>query len=229
MPILRSVGFTLLTVVMYLGVPLLGWGLGDIGGFFSSGSRLGYALVVVLIGLAAGWQALTAEGGIRGGKGREEKLVSRQRIVRITVVGLMYAALLFLPFADRRDIGTLAGGPPMRWIGVALFAVGMGTVFWSGVALGRLYSADVTLQEGHRLVTSGPYRYVRHPRYSGGVLTGFGLALTFNSWIGLLGCAAFIGIILFRIRDEEVLMRETFGAEWDAYCERTPRLVPFLY
>jgi protein-S-isoprenylcysteine O-methyltransferase Ste14 len=84
----------------------------------------------------------------------------------------------------------------------------MGLVFWSGVALGRLYSGDVTLQEDHCLVTGGPYRYVRHPRYAGAILLAFGLALTLNSWIGLVASVAFIAVILLRIRDEEALMGE---------------------
>ena len=229
MRILRALGFLVTTVAMYLGIPLLGWGLGDLRGFFSLGQRLGYALLVAVLGLAVGWQALASPGGIRGGKGREDKLVARQRVIRIAVILLMYLALLFLPFADRRGIGTLAGHALLRWIGASTFGLGLGIVFWSGVALGKLYSGDVTLQEGHRLVTSGPYRHVRHPRYTGAILIGFGLSLTFNSWIGLVGSGVFIGIVLFRIRDEEALMREAFGQEWDEYCERTPRLIPLLY
>jgi protein-S-isoprenylcysteine O-methyltransferase Ste14 len=229
MKTLRSLGFLVTTMLMYLGIPLLGWGLGDVRGFFSTGPRLAYALVVLLTGLAVGWQAARSSEGIRGGPGREEKRVSRQSVIRVTVIALLYIALLFLPFADRRGIGTLATSPAVRWIGVVLFGVGIGLVVWSGVALGRLYSGDVTLQEDHHLVTDGPYRYVRHPRYTGAILLAFGLALTFRSWIGLVGSAAFIGIILFRIKDEEALMRKAFDQEWEAYCERTRRLVPFIY
>jgi protein-S-isoprenylcysteine O-methyltransferase Ste14 len=229
MRILHALGFALTTVLMYLGIPLLGWGLGGLQGYFASGPRLAYAVLVGVLALGVGWQALGAPGGIRGGKGRADQLVGRQRVVRIAVVVLMYLALLLLPLADRRQIGSLGDHLVVRWVGVALFAVGMGLVFWSGVALGKLYSGDVTLQEGHRLVTDGPYRYVRHPRYSGAILIGLGLSLTFDSWLGLVGSAAFIAIILFRIRDEEALMGEAFGSEWEAYCERTPRLIPFLY
>ena len=229
MKFLRVPGFVLTTVVMYLGIPLLGWGLGDLRGFFSRGPRLAYALLVLVLGLAVGWQTLRSPEGIRGGKGRKDKLVSRQTVIRIAVILLLYAGLLFVPYADRRGIGRLYGGPGVRWIGVALFALGMAFVFWSGVALGRLYSGDVTLQEGHRLVTSGPYRLVRHPRYTGGILLGFGLSLLFDSWIGLLASTAFVGIILFRIKDEEALMSEAFGQEWDEYCARTRRLIPFIY
>jgi protein-S-isoprenylcysteine O-methyltransferase Ste14 len=191
--------------------------------------RLGYALVVLVSGVAVGWQALDSTEGIRGGKGQEDKLVSRQSVIKITVILLLYGALLFLPFADRRAIGALADSPMVRWIGVVLFGLGIGLVFWSGAALGKLYSGDVTLQEDHHLVTDGPYRWVRHPRYAGGILIGFGLSLTFNSWIGLLGSIAFIAIILFRIRDEETLMREEFGQEWEEYCKHARRLIPFIY
>jgi len=229
MRILRGFGYLVTTLAMYLGIPLLGWGLGDLCEFFSTGPRLAYALIVLAVGLAVGWQAIRSPRGIRGGPGREDQRVSRQSVIRVIVIVLLYAALFSLPFADRRGIGTLAQGPVGRWIGVLLFGLGIGPVFWSGVALGRLYSGDVTLQEDHHLVTDGPYRYVRHPRYTGAILLAFGLALTFRSWIGLVGSTALIGIILFRIRDEETLMQEAFGQEWEAYCQRTQRLVPFIY
>jgi protein-S-isoprenylcysteine O-methyltransferase Ste14 len=229
MRILRGFGFFVTTMLMYLGIPLLGWGLGDIRGFFSMGPRLGYALIVLVLGVAVARQALTTPEAIRGGRGREEKRVARQSVIRVTVILLLYAALLFLPFADRRGIGRLASIPLVRWAGGVLFGAGIGLVFWSGVALGKLYSGDVTLQEDHHLITDGPYRRIRHPRYAGGVLLGFGLALTFNSWIGLVVSVIFIGIILFRIRDEEILMQREFGQEWEEYCRRTQRLIPFIY
>jgi protein-S-isoprenylcysteine O-methyltransferase Ste14 len=229
MTILRSPGYFLSTLLMYLGIPLLGWGIGDLPGFFSVGPRLAYALVVLALGLAVAWQALHSPEGIRGGSGRDNKCIARQSVIRIIVTVLMYLALLFLPFADRRGIGTLTRNPTVRWIGVALFSLGIGFVFWSGVALGRLYSGDVTLQEDHRLVTDGPYGWVRHPRYAGAILVAFGLAFTFNSWIGLAASVAFVGIILFRVSDEEALMRQAFGSEWEAYCEHTQRLIPHIY
>jgi protein-S-isoprenylcysteine O-methyltransferase Ste14 len=224
----RSFGDFLSTLVLYLGIPLLGWGLADFRGFFSVAQSLGYALIVVALGLAVGWQALHSPGGIRGGRGRDDKRIARQSVTRVTVILLLYVALLFLPFADRHSIGTLPRNPVFRWIGVVLFGLGSGIIFWSGVALGKLYSGDVTLQEDQRLVTDGPYRWVRHPRYAGTVLLAFGLVLTFNWWIGLVANVAFMGIIWFRIRDGEVLMREASGSEWQAYCEHTQRLIPFI-
>jgi protein-S-isoprenylcysteine O-methyltransferase Ste14 len=92
-----------------------------------------------------------------------------------------------------------------------------------------MYSADVTIQDQHRLVTDGPYRYIRHPRYVGAILLGFGAALVFRSWIGVALSLIFIGVILFRIRDEEALMHKEFAKAWEHYCERSWRLVPFVY
>jgi protein-S-isoprenylcysteine O-methyltransferase Ste14 len=216
-------------MVMYLGIPLLGWGLGDLRGFIASSQRLGYALVVLGLGFAVAWQAFDSPEGIRGGKGREDKLVGRQSVIRIAITLLLFLALLLLPLADRRGIGALSDAPAIRWIGLVLFGLGIGFVFWSGVSLGKLYSGDVTLQDDHHLVTNGPYRWVRHPRYTGSILMGFGLSLTFNSWIGLVASMILIGVVLYRIKDEEALMKEAFGKEWEVYCERTHRLIPFVY
>lgn len=229
MQILRGIGFFISTLIIYLSPILLGWGFTDLNGFFSEAPRLGYALVVLVMAFGVGYQAVDAPEGIRGSKGREDKLVSRQSVLRYVVIIGLFAGLTLLPCADRRGIGTLTDSQLVRWIGVGLFGIGISLVYWSGSTLGRLYSAEVTLQENHRLVTDGPFRYVRHPRYAGGILIAFGLSLTFRSWIGLVVSVVSIGVFLLRIRDEELLMEETFGEEWEAYCRRVRLLIPFVY
>jgi len=214
---------------MYLGVPLLGWGLGDLIGFFAAGPRMGYAVVVLLLAIGIGWQAHDTPAGFRGGNGQETALVPRQRLVKHIVVLMLYAGLLLVPLSDRWNLFTMPIAMPLRWTGVALFAAGIGMVFWSGVALGRLYSGDVALQEDHHLITRGPYRFIRHPRYSGGIALAFGVSLVFRSWLGIIASLLFIVIVLLRIEDEERMMRDAFGAEWDVYCSRTRRLLPFIY
>jgi protein-S-isoprenylcysteine O-methyltransferase Ste14 len=229
MRILRGIGFFISTLVIYLAPILLGWGVTDLRGYFSLEPRLGYALVVLAMAFGVGYQAVDAPEGIRGGTGREDKRVSRQSVLRYVVTIGLFAGLILLPSADRHSVGTMAESQLVRWIGVALFGIGIGFVYWSGMALGRMYSAEVTLQDGHRLITDGPFHYVRHPRYAGGILAAFGLSLTFRSWIGLVISAVSIGVFLLRIRDEEILMAEAFGEEWEGYCRRTRRLIPFIY
>jgi protein-S-isoprenylcysteine O-methyltransferase Ste14 len=92
-----------------------------------------------------------------------------------------------------------------------------------------MYSPEVTVQEDHQLVTSGPYRIIRHPRYLGVLLVALGLSLLFRAWIGLGLGLLVLAVLLGRIRDEEALMRQEFGEAWEGYCQRSWRLVPYVY
>jgi protein-S-isoprenylcysteine O-methyltransferase Ste14 len=149
--------------------------------------------------------------------------------VRIGVTLLLFIGLVLIPFTDRRGLLVMAENANLRWIGLLLATLGLGLIFWSGLALGRFYSQEVTLQEGHRLITGGPYRIVRHPRYSGIFVMGIGQSLLFRSWIGVGFTVAAMALVLLRIRDEEVLMEREFGAEWEAYGRRVKRLIPGLW
>jgi protein-S-isoprenylcysteine O-methyltransferase Ste14 len=216
--------------MIYVGLPLLGWGYDDVTGFFSYPQLLGYSLSLVAFATIAGYLTQRPGGlGNTTGKGQENKFVPRQRVVRILVSAMLFGALVFVPFADRRSLGVLRDNPGMRWAGLVLEILGMGLIFWSGMALGRLYSPEVTLQKEHHLITGGPYRLIRHPRYLGGMVQGVGLSLLFRSWIGIVLSVLFISIVLFRIRDEEALMSKKFREEWDAYCKNTWRLLPFVF
>jgi protein-S-isoprenylcysteine O-methyltransferase Ste14 len=225
----RSGLFFLATLFIYLGIPLLGWGIKDLAGYFSLPQRLAYAIVVGLFSLAIGIQAYASTEGIRGGKGEEEKFVFRQRVVRIGLVLTLYLALFLLPFFDRHEFFIFAQGYIARWLGVFLSAFGYILVFLSGLALGRQYSADVTIQQDHHLITGSIYRVIRHPRYLGVICMALGISCVFRSWIGLGASLVILAILLFRIRDEEAVLHKEFGAEWEAYCHHSWRLLPYIY
>ncbi len=220
----------LYTLAIYLGLPLLGWGFDDLPGFFAFPQLFGYAISIAAFGLLAAYM-IQRPGGMGNtlGKGEESKFVPRQRIVRIFITAMLLCALIFVPFADRHDFVVMVDIPLMRWAGLAFAALGMGLIFWSSWALGRLYSPEVTLQKEHHLITDGLYRYIRHPRYLGGLLEGIGLSLLFRSWIGLALTLVFLVTILFRIKDEEAMMSQAFGAEWEVYCRRSWRLIPLVF
>ena len=96
--------------------------------------------------------------------------------------------------------------------------------------LGKEWSITARVVTGHKLATEGPYRLVRHPIYTGmlGMLLATGIAISY--WPALLIAlfVFFIGTII-RIRSEERLLRETFGAEFEAYTQRVPALLPGMY
>jgi protein-S-isoprenylcysteine O-methyltransferase len=145
------------------------------------------------------------------------------------MVAILYGGLFSLAFADRRGLLVMSESPIVRWPGLLLATLGCALVFWSGVSLGAQYSQEVTLQQSHRLITAGAYRFVRHPRYLGVALLALGLVLLFRSWPGLAFSPAVWAILLFRIHDEEMLMQSEFGSEWEAYAHRSWRLLPYVY
>lgn len=230
MKIFRSIATFLYTQLIYLGLPLLGWGIDDLHGFFAIPPFIGYAASIIAFGLLAGAMIQRPEGmGNMLGKGQENKFVPRQRMVRLFITAMLFGALVFVPFADRRNIGVMADHSELRWVGLVFASLGMGLIFWSSWALGRLYSPEVTLQKEHHLITAGLYRFIRHPRYLGGLLQGIGLSLLFRSWIGLALTGIFLVTILFRIKDEEVMMSQAFGLEWEVYCQSSWRLIPLVF
>jgi hypothetical protein len=117
MKILRAVTFCAFTGLLYSDIPLLGWGLDDLAGYFSNAACMGYAVMVGLFSLAAGLQAFNSTEGIRGRKGEADKFVFRQRIVRVVLVLSLYIALFFIPLFDRHAIGVFDDESLVRWLG----------------------------------------------------------------------------------------------------------------
>jgi protein-S-isoprenylcysteine O-methyltransferase Ste14 len=142
------------------------------------------------------------------------------------VIGLVDG---YLPaYTDRIQFWSL-DGDTIRWIGVALFVVGGALRIWPVFVLGPRFSGLVAIQPGHTLVTTGVYGIIRHPSYLGLLVNAAGWALAFRSGVGVILAALIIPPLLARIHAEEMLLRSQFGAEYDAYCARTSRLVPGLY
>ena len=229
MKYLRGVSFSLTTLAMYLGIPVFGWGVTDLPGFFSASPRLGYAVFVAILSLATGYQAIYAPEGIRGRKGDKSKRLQRQSVVSALLILLLFRVLVFLPLADRNNICVIRDNQPVRWSGLFFIALGLIIIFWSGVTLGRMYSAEVTIQHNHELITRDLYRYIRHPRYLGALMLSLGLPLLFRSWIVLTLFIPFLIVILLRIRDEETVLSIEFGHDWEQYCKHSCRLIPFIY
>ena len=226
--ILTSLGLIVLTLTLYAGLFLLGWGLRDIPGFFSEPARAAYIGFVVLMALVTPYISSLIPEGI-GDKGREEKHRTRQDIAWAVARPILLILILAMPFCDRRDLLTMPENSSLRWSGLALVVAGFVLITWTTVELGRQYSVYITLQQDHQLITSGPYRYIRHPRYLGVMLVALGLALLFRSWIALAALPFLLALLIFRLTDEEKLLREEFGARWEAYVQRSWRLVPFMY
>jgi len=112
------------------------------------------------------------------------------------------------------------------WLGLLLLLLGVGFACWARVALGRNWSGTVQLKQDHELVVVGPYRWVRHPIYTGILLGLFGTALVIGEWRGLLALVLVAAGFWFKLRHEEAWMRERFGAAYVDYMRHTKALIP---
>jgi protein-S-isoprenylcysteine O-methyltransferase Ste14 len=110
--------------------------------------------------------------------------------------------------------------------GLGLCAVGAALAIWSRRLLGRNWSGTVQLKHDHELITSGPYRRVRHPIYSGLLLLFLGDAFMVGDWRGLLAVAIVFVSFWFKLRREEQWLTQHFGDAYLAYQRRTKALVP---
>jgi protein-S-isoprenylcysteine O-methyltransferase Ste14 len=115
---------------------------------------------------------------------------------------------------------------PLRLLGLALGLSGAGVLVWASVSLGRFLLHEPAVLQNHALITSGPYRLVRHPIYSGylALLMGSGLAML-NVWLLLLWPLSLSGILI-EAESEERLLESKFGQLYTDYAARTGRLVP---
>ena len=114
--------------------------------------------------------------------------------------------------------------------GLALMFAGVGIRPWAIAVLGRYFRASIRAVEGHRIVTAGPYRILRHPSYSGAVVTVLGMGLAGGSWEGfVVALALALFAYGYRIRVEERFPIDPFGAEYLEYRMHTKRVIPFLW
>ncbi|MCB9896945.1 MAG: isoprenylcysteine carboxylmethyltransferase family protein [Planctomycetes bacterium] len=102
---------------------------------------------------------------------------------------------------------------------------------WTAIlTLGRFFTVDVAVHEGHRVVRAGPYRFVRHPSYTGLLVALLGLGVFYGSWAGLLVLMLPITLALRRrILVEEDVLARALGAEYTEYCAHTKRLLPGVW
>jgi protein-S-isoprenylcysteine O-methyltransferase len=139
-------------------------------------------------------------------------------------VGIGFSAAAFL-------IGI--GGYLPEWtvaIGSPIMAAGLAVRVWALTTLGKFFTMPITLRADHQLVRNGPYRWIRHPAYTGGFLTAVGLPIILGTPAGtLVTIVACLAAYVYRIRIEEAVLLSRFGDSYREYSTTTWRLLPGLY
>lgn len=131
-----------------------------------------------------------------------------------------------LLFTDTGAPHRINGGP--GWLLFTVVLLGFGFCWWARLHLGAMWSSTVTRKEGHHIVDSGPYGLVRHPIYTGLILSAFAQAVLHNEPRAYLGAALMTLGFFIKARLEESFLRQELGPDaYDPYRARTPMLVPW--
>jgi protein-S-isoprenylcysteine O-methyltransferase Ste14 len=158
---------------------------------------------------------------------------NKKGILEKTLLGLVFLGMMILPliylftnlfsFANYelpvlQQITGLLFIPPMIWL-----------FYRSHKDLGKNWSASLEIREGHNIVDSGVYKYIRHPMYSAILILVICQALLLNNYIaGLSGLISFGILYIFRVKKEEQMMLSEFGEQYRKYMQRTKRIIPFI-
>jgi protein-S-isoprenylcysteine O-methyltransferase Ste14 len=133
-------------------------------------------------------------------------------------------AITHVPSASIPESGVAFGvGLALMWCGIALR-------LWSFRTLGRYFTFTVMTSADQPVITSGPYRFVRHPSYAGIALVLTGIGATYGNWLSLaaLALVPLIGFV-HRIHVEEAALAATLGSRYTSYAAGRKRLIPFVW
>ncbi len=189
---------------------------------------VGLSMIVLVLGTSITRMVLGLRQPIGRSVGQTTWLRSSLFYFIASVIFFGICALLWKP---------LPVSLPLPWHGIVLAAGilllsgGLFLYAWGMVSLGKMFSGSTSMGAqlflGHRLVTGGPYRIVRHPMYLGIMIAPFGGLLLFQNWTMLLVSLGFL-FLPRRARREEEALAADFGEEWQEYCNRVPAFCPRL-
>jgi len=224
-------GFLLgfVTFITGLVLPILGWGTNDIQGFFNHPARIIYSILIIFLVFFLGYNAVMGKYDTVLSSGRSETLISIQTLMPVINRLITLFILFFISYCDRRNLMTFRDRNWLRYLGIFLLISTTLFIYWTHYTLGKQHSMKATLQENHQLVTSGPYRILRHPMYTGVTLQTLSYPLVFRSWFCALLVVIIFALFIWRIQAEEKLLASEFGTEWKTYAQNTWKLIPYIY
>lgn len=157
-------------------------------------------------------------------KSLQEKLVRLLLLIGILFFPLVYVLSPRLDFASYQLPAWASG------IGVITLTLSLGLFWRSHHDLGKNWSSTLQIRAGHTLVTEGVYQTIRHPMYASVLLLCIAQALLLPNWIaGLSGLIGFSIAYAARVDQEEQMLLNRFGDEYEIYQQRTKRLIPYLF
>jgi protein-S-isoprenylcysteine O-methyltransferase Ste14 len=116
------------------------------------------------------------------------------------------------------------------WIGILIICLGLFLRYWSIHLLGKYFSTTVELEDSQKIIQKGPYKWIRHPSYSGIILFCIGYGLAVQNWLSLIIAISLPTIaLLYRIKIEEETLVKGIGTEYEVYQKKTKKLIPGVW
>lgn len=166
----------------------------------------------------------------RGLEGAKRKGSQDSGSVRVLLAGQSVASLLAYPLAFVRAWSFPRSVQlPMFAVGIVLILLGSLLRRYCWRTLGEYFTGEVNAQPDQRVISSGPYRLVRHPSYTAGILMFTGVGLSLGSWVSLaLLTISTIATYSYRVRVEERAMLDTIGEPYELYMKQRKRFIPYI-
>lgn len=153
----------------------------------------------------------------------EQHMPQRLALMVAMIVAFLLPHVTIFGFVNFAPVNAVLGS-----IGVMVTVAGMAFLIWARQSLGSNWSQIVSAKQGHELVTSGPYGYVRHPMYTGGMIACIGSAVVVGG--GFVFLLILLGFIfLWRVGAEDRLLARQFPDDFPDYAHRTKALIPFVW
>ncbi|MBP9022230.1 MAG: isoprenylcysteine carboxylmethyltransferase family protein [Spirochaetes bacterium] len=212
------------SISIFLGIPFI-INYQHLNDFFADKINLFYFLSVLILSIPSviiiPFQGKTSDQGLKKIKCHKISLFMLQFLPLLIII----CSALFENF--NYFILTKSFIPGL--VGNILFLIGFSLMNYSAYILGKQFNVNVTIIKDHQLIVNGPYSLLRHPRYLGILLTFSGIPLIFNTYMPLLFSLLILIVLLWRIRDEEILLDQTFKEQWTKYKTNSKKLIPFIW
>lgn len=150
--------------------------------------------------------------------------------LRLLWIVILASVILAFSLPHSLPAAHMGADAALRVLGVVVFAAGLTIRWYSIFRLGRFFTVDVAIGTNHLLIDTGPYRFVRHPSYTGALMAFLGLGLCLDNWASLVCVVVPVfWVFLRRINIEEAALLQAFGDQYRNYMDRSKRLIPGLY
>lgn len=188
-----------------------------------------YRLTLIIItGIHLTWSRKYLKASKAGGTVFQKRAEGLPLSVALGVTYGAYslAVLVYLINPAWMAWGTVPLGAPIRWLGAGVIALGAGLHLWGMHHLGKNLTISINTKDNHQLVTSGPFAWVRHPLYVGGMVESLGVCLLLSNAAVAVIAVVFWALIVYRTPREEAVLEATLGEPYTRYRQQIGRFLP---